>query len=276
MPETSPSRLRLALGADLRVMRELAGLTQRQLGDRIEVGQVAISRIERGEQLLSRSTVARWAQVTDSSDDATARALALVEAVHGETRPWAELGGIVGGLQAVAGNREEEARRVRDCALTWLPGLCQTAEYARLLIPQVDVEGSIDHAAAVAARIERQQILYREGREFQFLIGEEALRWSPGPPGVMAGQRDKLATIATLSGVEVRVLASTRQGTPAWHNFVLYDPADDSDPYVTTELLHGGQESRDPKAVALYESLWAKLWDAAAVGEDAVKLVRRT
>lgn len=269
-----PSRVRRQLGAELRTLRTLAGLTQRDMESRIGVKQVPVSRVERGEQLLSADLVRQWAHTMGASEESTARVMALTEAAHGETRPWAELGAIDGGLQAVASNREEQARRVRDCSLTWLPGLCQTGEYARLLIPQIDSDGSIDHAVAVAARIERQQILYREGREFEFLIGEEALRWAPGP-GVMEGQRDKLATIATLSGVQVGVLPAHRVGVPAWHNFVLYDPADGAEAFVTTELVHGGQESRDVKAVALYESLWERMWKAAVGGDEAVELIRR-
>lgn len=274
MADVAVSLVREALGKELRIMRELGGLTQRQLGDRVDIGQVAISRMERGQQLPSRTQVQRWAQTVDAREDVTARVVALVEAAHGETRAWSELGSAPGGLQAVAENREEGARRVRDCSLTWIPGLCQSAEYARLLMPQVDPEGSIDHASGVAARIERQQILYREGRTFEFLVGQEALLWSPGV-GVIAGQRDKLATIATLSGVEVRILASQRVGTPAWHNFVLYDPTDESETYVTTELLHGGQESHDTKAVALYEALWSRLWESAVHGDDAAALIRQ-
>lgn len=270
MPER-PSRVRVQLGAELRILRELVGLTQAQLGDRIGVSQVAVSRIELGHQLSSRTLVDNWARALDAADDAADRVRALVEAAHGETRPWPELDE-GGHLQATAARREEDARRIRDCSLSWLPGLCQTAEYARQLIPQVDPERSIDHAAAVAARMERQQILYREGRSFEFLVSEHALRWAPGP-GVMPGQRAMLATIATLSDVQVRVLPSARVGEPEWHNFVLYDPADGTGPTVATELLHGGQALSEVKVVGLYEALWSRLWDAAAVGDDAVNLI---
>jgi transcriptional regulator with XRE-family HTH domain len=256
-------------------MRDLAGLTQRQIGTVVGVGQVGASRIERGLQLPSRGQVESWALACQASEEVTRRAMALLEAAHGETRPWTDLGTRAGGLQAVASAREGNARLIRDCALTWLPGLVQTAEYTRLLIPQVDVEGSIDHAAAVAARMERQQILYREGRAFRFLVGEEALRWSPGAASVMVGQRAQLATVATLSSVEVGILALNRPGVPAWHNFTLFDPADGGDPFVTTELLHGGQEVHGAKAVTLYDDLWSRLWDAALHGEEAMDAIRR-
>jgi transcriptional regulator with XRE-family HTH domain len=199
-----PSRVRQALGAELRALRTLAGLTQRDLDSRVAIGQVAISRIERGERLPPRELAQRWARALNAPDDTTTRLLALVDAAHGETRPWSQLADD-SHLQVVAARREQDTRRVRDFSPVWLPGLCQTAEYARRLIPQVDPERSTDHAAAVAARVERQQILYREGRRFEFLIGQEALLWSPGP-GAMAGQADRLATIATLTNVELRVL----------------------------------------------------------------------
>lgn len=264
---------RQELGKALRELRTLAGLTQTAIGTTREFGQVAVSRVEKGERLPSESQVRHWLAVVNASDEAAENVLVLLRAAHRETRPWSEVGGAGAQLQAVAAAREEDASRVRDCALTWQPGLCQTAEYARLLIPQVDPEGSIDHAAAVAARIERQQILYREGRSFEFLIAESVLTYEPGP-GTAAGQRDKLATIATLSDVEMRILPSQRVGPPAWHSFTLYDIGPDV--FVSTELLHGGQWVSEVKTLAQYEELWSSLWDGAARGDDAIRLIRGT
>lgn len=273
-----PSRARLQLGAELRIMRELAGLTQQQMAARLtgsghSYTQATVSRFESGVQVVpSRGLAETWADIAGADSAVRLRVLAFVEAVYGETRPWPDLDD-AGHLQGVAARREEEALRIRDCSLTWIPGLCQTAEYMRHLLPQVDPEDSFDHAAAVVARLERQQILYREGRTFEFLLSEHALRWQPGP-GVMVGQRAQLGQIATLADVDLRVLRSDRVGVPEWHNFVLYDPADGADTYVTTELLHGGQAPPDAKVVALYETLWQRLWAAALVGDEAVEFIR--
>lgn len=274
-----PSQVRRQLGDELKQMRELAGLTQADMvaqlndaGHRVR-SQPSLSRFENGHQLPSRAMVDAWAQITHAKAGVRDRALAYVEAAHGETRPWRVPEGEVH-LQGIAGRREEESRRIRDCSLNWIPGLCQTAEYARLLIPQVDPEQEIDHAAAVVARIERQQILYREGRRFEFLIAEHALLWQPGP-GVMAGQRAKLTTIAELSDVELRVLASARVGAPEWTSFVIYDPADGSESFLADERLHGGQVLSDAKTLAKYTTLWDQLWSAAVQGEDALALMSR-
>lgn len=273
-----PSRLRRQLGQELQSLREQAGINQAQMMQRLaDAGhrvrsQPALSRHENGHQIPSVAMVDAWTHITKARAAVRDRVLVLAEAVHMETRPWRDVDDGPH-LQGVAARREQESRRIRDCSLTWLPGLCQTAEYARLFIPQVDPAHSIDHAGAVAARMERQQILYREGRTFEFLISEHALRWQPGP-GVMRGQRAHLVTLAGLADVDLRVLRSDRIGAPEWINFVLYDPANGDDPFVATELPHGGQDPSDEKVVAVFEEIWNDLWAAAARGDDALDLIR--
>lgn len=272
-----PSRARRQLGAELRALRTLAGDTQRQLADKSGIGQVSISRIERGEQRPTRSQVEKWLETYEPADDDTLRRIVTLATIaHNETVAWPEVDDVAGHLQGVARDREATATTVRNCQLTLIPGLMQTAEYARLLIPQMDPAGSIDHAAAVAGRVQRQQILYSPGRRFEFLIGEQALLWEPGP-GVMPAQLDRLLTLATLEWVEVRVLPLRRVGHPAWHSFVLFTTSDaEVGTYVTTELLHGGQNLRDPDVVQMYERLWKALWSDAASGDKAADMIRST
>ncbi|MCA1672296.1 MAG: DUF5753 domain-containing protein, partial [Actinobacteria bacterium] len=50
---------------------------------------------------------------------------------------------------------------------------------------------------AVAARMQRQQVLYRTGKRFHFLIAESALRTRLCPPEVMIGQLDRLVALST-------------------------------------------------------------------------------
>lgn len=270
-----PSRIRRQLGADLRALRTLAGLSQRDLQTALPSTQSTVSRMERGEALPSRAQVELWLRECAADPDTRARVLALTEAAHGETQPWPDMFPTAGArhLQGVAGERETTAALVRNLQLTWLPGLLQTAQYARLMLAQTDPEGQRDTASAIAARLERQQILFEEGRRFEFLVAEAALRWMPDP-SVVAGQRDRLLSLATLPTVELAVLPTDRIGSPAWHSFVLFAPADCGPSYVTTELVHGGQEITDPGAVRLYGRLWERLWAAAAVGDEAVELIR--
>jgi hypothetical protein len=262
------------LGAELRKLRSLAGLSQRVLVEALRSSQAGVSRIEHGETLPTRGQVISWLRTCGTDDqDVRDRVLGLADAAHSETRPWTEmLPGGVSHLQGVAGEREKSATLIRNCQLTWLPGLLQTAEYARLVIEQTDPESERDTSAALAARLQRQQILFEKGRRFEFLIAETALLWAP-EPGVMDAQRDRLLSLATLPTVEIAVLPVRRAGPPAWHSFIIFQAADGST-LVATELIHGGQEIADPDAVRRYVTLWDRLWEAAATGDQALDLIR--
>ena len=158
---------------------------------------------------------------------------------------------------------------------TVLPGLLQTADYARHVIQLADITASMDHGAALAARIDRQSVLREPGRQFQFLIAQRLLRWEPAL-GVLAPQLAQLAAVAELENVELAVLPDMYAGALPWHNFVLRHPADGSPTYVATELLHGAQMITDLESVGIYQELWKRLWDAAAIGDAARQLILQT
>lgn len=270
-----PTRLRLQLGGELRTVRTLGDRTQYDLAAVIDASQATVARIEQGRALLSRDNAVRWLDACSAPDELRERVLTLNAAAHSETWSWEEpLGGDITHLQGIARDREQGAKLVRGYHYEWVPGLLQTAEYARNLLPLVDPTGSMDHAAAVAARMGRQQVLYQSGRRFEFLIGEGALRWAPAE-GVMVGQRGHLLALAGLESVQIRVLSGDRVGAPSWNGFILWTTRDD-ETFVTAEFLHGGQVVTDPDAVKAYEVLWSGLWDAAATGEAAVELIRAT
>lgn len=271
---TGASRLRRQLGSELRGARTLAGLSQRHVADQVGISQATVVRVESGRgALLSRDRTHEWLTACSAPEELRERILVLVAAAHTETRGWEDGSGATGHAQGVARDREQGARSVRSYSPSIVPGLLQTAEYARQLLPQVDPTGTMDVAAALVDRLERQQVLYT-GRRFDFILEEQAVRWSPGP-GVRPAQLDRLLSVATLATVRVAVLPAAREGSPGWPGFNLYEPAAEEElAYVTTELLHGGQIVHDPDAVQSYEALWSRLWDAAATDEAAMELIR--
>lgn len=269
-----PSRIRRQLGAELGTLRTLAGLTQRDLVKALPSSQAAVSRFEHGEAIPTRAQVTTWLTTCAASVEVRDRVLALTRAAHSETRSWRDMDSGAGHLQGTAAERDAAASLVRNCSLGWLPGLVQTAGYARVVLALTDPGGERDTTAAAAARVERQQILYQDGRRFEFLISESALRWAP-ERSVMGAQLDRLLSLATLPTVEIAVLPVDREGVPAWHSFILHRPADGSPDYVTTELVHGGQEVAEPDAVASYAVLWGQLWKAALHGDEAMTMIRK-
>lgn len=274
MPDVS--RIRAQLGKELKAARTLAGLSQRALHGRLgeSPSQVTLSRVENGTAVPDRDLVTRWLTACAATDEVRERVHAQLDAAHNETRAWADMLSDESHLQNVARIRDEDAHLIRNCQVSWIPGLLQTAEYARQLVPLVDPLDRFDHAAMVADRMRRQQILYGKGRTFEFLIAESALLWSPGDD-VMPAQLDRILSAATLSTVRIGVLPARRVGAASWHSFIYRETAEDNRSSVTTELVHGGGSVTEPDLVALYTDLWSRMWSAAAVGDDARSAVER-
>lgn len=267
------------LGAGLKALRTMAGLTQRDIARRIQKEQrhppqPRVHRIEIGEAIPSRDELNTWLGATNADEEARDRLETLLEAAHNPTHSWPGLLNGVNQLQDRARVREEGCRLTRNFQTNLIPGLLQTAEYARLLFERLRTPGA-DVAAQVAGRVARQRILYQEGRRFEFLVAEPALWWSPGP-GVMPAQLDRLVSLSTLSTVELRVLPARREGAHEWHAFVYHEPADpEQPPMVVGELLHGEFGALREDDVKRYLGLWDALWAEAASGDAAVEVIRQ-
>lgn len=265
MPE--PPRVRRQLGAELEAARTLAGVSQRALAERLSLSQSLVSRAENGTRLLARPVVQAWLKATSAKPDVRQRVLALTEAAH-VSQTWADQLADDRHLQDRERSRDAAAAVVRSFHPTVLPGLLQTADYARHVIPLADISSRVDHVAALAARIVRQAVLREPGRRFDFLIAENVLSWEPAP-GIRGPQLAHLVAAADLDVVRIGILPAGYAGAVPWHNFRIAHPADGSPAIVTTELIHGGQEIADPESVGLYEALFERMWAAAVTGDEA-------
>ncbi|MGH8887940.1 MAG: DUF5753 domain-containing protein [Egibacteraceae bacterium] len=175
--------------------------------------------------------------------------------------------------QADVGEREQAARHLRVFQNELVPGLLQTAEYARGVFIMVQEFGAADVDAAVAARLARQQLLYDQTRRFEFLVTEAALRWRPGTKGMLAAQMRHIANVAALPHVDVGVLPLDAQAVTLHHSFDI-DNLDDSD-LVTVETASRELHIADPDEVAFLVRRFETLWSVALVGEDCAALLDR-
>lgn len=266
-----PPAKRKRLGAELRKQRKLAGLSGRSLAARIGVSQAKLSRIELGAAVPSLPEVRAWASTVDASDDTLAHLTALTETALTDVEAWRDV--FEPGLPRLQqGVQEAEAtsRTVRSFQPTLVPGLLQTAEYARRVFTLVDVTGGQDYQAAVAQRLDRQQTLYDTTRHFEFLLTEAVLRWRPGPPSVLAAQLDRIASVATLDNVTLGIIPfDTEASAVPWHGFTLYEDRGDHDPYVAVEAQHAYITVSDPRDVDFYRAQLARLREMALAGDDA-------
>src|SRR5215475_3319145 len=173
------------------------------------ISQSKVSRIESGAVVPSVPQVAAWVDAIGGSAETRARLTALTEAAFAEVQAWRTVIPDRAGLQSQIQQHEASARLVQVFQPFLVPGLLQTAEYARRVFGFFHLpaeEG--DLSRAVAGRLDRQLALYEEDRQFEFLITEAALRWRPGPHAVLRAQLDRIASLATLSNLSIGLIPS--------------------------------------------------------------------
>lgn len=253
----------------------LAGVSGRQLAHRTGLSQSRVSRIERGEALASIPELTVWMDVCGAADHLQAM-IEATEAALNQTDGWREFmaADTLAAMQQQVRDREAKARTLRVFQPTLVPGLLQTAEYARLVFIASDLTGQQDYAAAVQRRVDRQQVLYEQGHRFEFVITEAALRWRPGPPEVQLAQIDRILNLSTLSNVSVSVvpLDGTTTAIP-WHGFSLYEDLDEDEPFVQVETIHAYVSVTEPRDVALYRQQFEALTASAISGRQLAEML---
>ncbi|EDY45287.1 helix-turn-helix domain-containing protein [Streptomyces sp. SPB074] len=263
---------REALGARLRELRTEAGLQGKDLAARLGWQRSKISRLETGKQTPTIDDLAAWAQATDetAASDLTSRLRGL-ESQH---RSWRR--------QLTAGHRAVQdryvstyraVRTVRGYEATVIPGLVQTADYARALFAcnsQLH-RTPPDAEAAVNSRMARQAVLYEPGRTFRVLIWEGALHALICERDAMAAQLDRLVSLIGLPSIDLGIVPL---GAPMpfalKHGFWIYDEARVIVETISSELT---LESDDD--LSLYGRVWDQLSETAARGTQAHRLIAR-
>lgn len=273
----NPHRARLA--ARLRALRAAAGhRSGNAFAGVLGWRQSKVSKLETGKQLPSDDDLVAWLQATDPA--AADELSALLAATRVEYAAWRGVARTAGGLaahQAEIERWEATASRVGEYQPAMVPGLAQTADYAAALLglphgpAGADVPSDSEIAGIVAARMRRQEILYQPGRSVQIVLGEAALWASPGERDTLLGQLGKLETVASMPAVQLGVVPLTRMPVMPLSGFRIYDES-----AVVVETLGGEQQLDDPDEVAGYGRALDLLIEAAAVGDEAVSLIRRS
>lgn len=209
-----------ALGRQIRVLRERAGLTQRQLGDHLGYGEALVSSIERGrrtpqpEFLEAADRLLDAGGVLQAATEEVVRAKARARVRHPAWfRDYARL--------------ETDAVEISYFSTHTIPGLLQTEGHARALYtmrkPMLSEE-LIEQR--VTARMSRKEILTNWPPPIVTCVIEEAVLQRPlGGRDVHAQQLATLLETAQLRNVELQVMPTERTGHAGMGGpFVLLTP----------------------------------------------------
>jgi transcriptional regulator with XRE-family HTH domain len=169
-----------ALGGRLRDLRKDAGLTGRQLALLAGWHSSKVSKVEYGKQTPSADDIRMWCRhcaVPDQINDLIGT-VRDIESTYVEWRRRLHTG--TKRRQEKLIRLETETQFMRWYEPVLVPGILHTAEYAEAVLRRVIDFYLIpdDVAAGVAARMERQQILYQGHHRFHFIVTEQALHTS--------------------------------------------------------------------------------------------------
>jgi transcriptional regulator with XRE-family HTH domain len=233
-------------------------MSQRALAISAGITQSKVTRIERGLSVPDVLEARRWLEAGGASSETAERVDALVRAAHAESVSYQDAlaDAPEGHLQDIAATREASATSLRAFQFAILPGLVQTSAYLRAILARVAVGQNV--AAAVAARMQRQELLFDAKREFSFLLTPRTLIWTPdGEHATMAGQLDRLRQLDGLEHISIGVVPDDAPVVPAYSNFTYYDTHEG--PVVAIELQHGGLTLTDRDETVVYAEAFDEL-----------------
>jgi transcriptional regulator with XRE-family HTH domain len=249
----SPTVRRRELGVLLRSLRTEHGWTIEQVAERLLVSASKVSRLETGQ----RGASAR--DIRDLCDlygvDAELRQQLQNLAVEGKQHAWWQTSGLP---YATYVGLEIEAHSINDFALGVIPGLLQTADYARAVLRAMHPahpEDVIDQR--VGGRLERQQRLRGgEAPRLQALIDEGVLHRVAGSSAIMRDQLRRLLEMSELANVTVQVLPFGAGVLPVTNNkFIILEFAQSGmSEVVFIEGLHGDLYLDRQEDVEMYRS----------------------
>lgn len=247
---------------ELRAWRERAGLSQADLGARMGYSGSHVSSVE----TMSRTPTAELAKKADEALGTPGTFTRLHARMTKEAHPpWF----------APFVQFEAMAARIHSWDNRFITGLLQTEQYARAIIRAANA-GVIDDLVErdVAARMERQQVLDRDGPPFcWFLLTESALRASFGGPTVMRGQMDHLAALCQRPAIRVQVWPSDAADCPGCDGPVTVFDLPDTGPVGYAEGYEAGRIIESPPEMAKLILLFDLLRAAALSPAESARLI---
>ncbi len=271
---TATKRAREALGARLREIRQNAHLTGRALASRCGWHFTKVSKLEHGTQNPSEDDLKKWCRACNAGNQlsdliATVR---TIESMYVEWRRSLHSGMKYGQKARIPLYERTKLFRIYEPGI--MPGLFQTAEYASAIIAHVIELDQIpnDLEEAVAARMERQHVLYAGDRRFLVVLEEQALRTRVGDnAAVMTGQLKRLLTIMSQHRISLGVIPSAgKRHTWLSAGFWIFDrhTVHIDTPSAELTITQGAE-------IAVFEKKFTRHQQSAVYGEKAKDLINK-
>ncbi|MEU2734124.1 helix-turn-helix transcriptional regulator [Streptomyces sp. NPDC007095] len=252
-------------GAVVQALREHAGLSREEFGERVRFSKHTVASVELGRRMPDPTFVERAEEVLGNTGALRKAAghLARQPGLAAWFRQWARL--------------ETTAITLYTYECRLIPGLLQTEAYARTLftnqLPPMDDE---QVEAQWVARAERQRLLReRPNTAFSFILEEGLILRRMGGMEVTRGLIDHVLEIAELRNVEIQVMPQVRETHAGLDGPMRLLETPDNRWFAYCEGQESGQLIADPKVVSMLQMRYARMRSQALTLEDSVSLLQR-
>ena len=206
--QSGPTALRMALGAQLRRLREASGLTTGEAAEAIRATHSKISRLERGRSAARQRDVADLLTLYGITGEIERERLLTLTRQAAAPGWWQQYNDVLPRWLELYIGLEKAASVIRSYEVQFIHGLMQTEDYARAVICIANSHlpaGEIDRRVSI--RMKRQHLLTQPGGpELWAVLDEAALRRAPCDRQVMRAQLEHLLQITELPNVTLQIV----------------------------------------------------------------------
>ncbi|BCL29423.1 helix-turn-helix domain-containing protein [Streptomyces aurantiacus] len=274
-PRDIPTARQVRLGAELRRLREAAGLVSRDVAAWLGTSQAQISNIESGKHGVSEERLRKLAAHYACVDARLVDALADL-ANEREKGWWVAYRSALAPKALDLAELEHHASYVRTFQVVHIPGVLQTEEHVRAALAFVEPEQPEDvREARVAFRLRRGRIL-ESGTPYDVIIHEAALRMRVGGSKVTRAQLTYLLQASERESLTLRVIPFATEGFAGAGLAMQYFGGVVSQlDTVQIDTPHGAEYIDPPAQLHRYRTKLERV-DSVALAEDAsLGLIRR-
>ncbi|KPC63709.1 helix-turn-helix domain-containing protein [Streptomyces chattanoogensis] len=257
-----PRTPREKYGEELKLRRLAAEMTQEALSERVVCSPTLISHWEAGRRLPKPDDAQRIDRAL-GTDGFFARWLEDLESKYNH-------------YFAAVAELEQQATLIQQFALSLIPGMLQTADYASALFrayrPNYTAE-ELDEF--VVFRTKRRRIL--DGPMYPVvwtLLDEAAIRRRVGGPQVMAEQLRRVADMAEAGRLRLHVIPYGAGAHALMQSLLTLMSFEDSAPVAYAEGFRTGNLMDDPALVSASQTAYALALSGALSQEESLALVR--
>jgi transcriptional regulator with XRE-family HTH domain len=252
---------RRKLGNELQRIREDARLTQAEVGKILWSSGTTVHRMEQGRSQIKGPQIESLLRALKIDDEKLEQRLLQLAGISQDTEhPYERYRESLSPEVLQFFGYEEVATHIRDLQIVMVPGLLQTADYAREVIRSVQgIEGDID--GFLSSRKDRQEkIIYRGSPPSLSFIIDEAVLYRPfGAAPVMTEQLLRLQELDRHPKISIRIVPLSAGASPALRgSFTLLEFAEYPD-VLFIEGPRGDVNIDEPEASSARRATWTTI-----------------